>query len=128
MPLPKPIPTESNTEFLDRCMSHETMVSEYPRENQRYAVCNNLLKDKKETKKNEQKLAREWVRQLKIAEKNKKKLNELKIEEIKRIEPKLNNDVFKVFDLIYSINSKTSFGGTSFVNIKKMIRSYKKDL
>ena len=51
MPLPKPIPTESNTEFLDRCMSHETMVSEYPRENQRYAVCNNLLKDKKETKK-----------------------------------------------------------------------------
>ena len=63
-----------------------------------------------------------------LAEKNKKKLNELKIEEIKRIEPKLNNDVFKVFDLKYSINSKTSFGGTSFANIKKMIRSYKKDI
>jgi len=63
-----------------------------------------------------------------FAEKNKKKLNELKLEEIKKIEPKLNNDVFKVFDLKYSINSKTSFGGTSFVNIKKMIRSYKKDL
>ena len=60
------------------------------------------------------------------SEKNKKKLSELKIEEIKKIEPKLNNDVFKVFDLKYSINSKTSFGGTSFVNIKKMIRSYKK--
>ena len=63
-----------------------------------------------------------------FAEKNKKKLNELKLEEIKKIEPKLNNDIFKVFDLKYSINSKTSFGGTSFVNIKKMIRSYKKDL
>ena len=63
-----------------------------------------------------------------FAEKNKKKLYQLKIEEIKKIEPKLNNDVFKVFDLKYSINSKTSFGGTSFVNIKKMIRSYKKDL
>ena len=63
-----------------------------------------------------------------FAEKNKKKLNELKIEEIKKIEPKLNSDVFKVFDLKYSINSKTSFGGTSFANIKKMIRSYKKDL
>ncbi len=62
------------------------------------------------------------------SEKNKKKLSELKIEEIKKIEPKLNNDVFKVFDLKYSINSKTSFGGTSFANIKKMIRSYKKDL
>ncbi len=63
-----------------------------------------------------------------FAEKNKKKLNELRIEDIKKIEPKLNNDVFKVFDLKYSINSKTSFGGTSFANIKKMIRSYKKDL
>ena len=63
-----------------------------------------------------------------FCEKNKKKLNELKIEEIKKIEPKLNSNVFKVFDLKYSINSKTSFGGTSFVNIKKMIRSYKKDL
>ena len=63
-----------------------------------------------------------------FAEKNKKKLKELKIEEINKIEPKLNSDVFKVFDLKYSINSKSSFGGTSFVNIKKMIRSYKKDL
>ena len=63
-----------------------------------------------------------------FAEKNKKKLNELRIEEIKKIEPKLNNDIFKVFDLKYSINSKNSFGGTSFANIKKMISSYKKDL
>ena len=63
-----------------------------------------------------------------LAEKNKKKLNELKIEEIKKIEPKLNSNVFKVFELKYSINSKTSYGGTSFANIKKMIRSYKKDL
>lgn len=70
MPLPKPNPSESNTDFLDRCMSHETMIGEYPNEDQRYAVCNNLLKDKKQVKKNEQKLAREWVKQLKIAEKN----------------------------------------------------------
>ena len=38
----------------------------------------------------------------------------------------LNKDVLKVFDLKYSINSKASYGGTSFENIKKMIRSYKK--
>jgi len=63
-----------------------------------------------------------------FAEKNKKGLNELKLEEIQKIEPNLNSDVFKVFDLKYSINSKTSYGGTSFGNIKKMIRSYKKDL
>tara|TARA_Y100000590_G_scaffold270945_1_gene304239 strand:+ start:1814 stop:3202 length:1389 start_codon:yes stop_codon:yes gene_type:complete len=62
-----------------------------------------------------------------FAEKNKKKFTELTISEIKRIEPKLTEDVFKVFDLKYSINSKTSYGGTSFENIKKMIRSYKKN-
>jgi len=62
-----------------------------------------------------------------FAEKNKKKLTELKINEINRIEPKLNEDVFKILDLKNSINSKTSYGGTSFENIKKMIRSYKKN-
>ena len=62
-----------------------------------------------------------------FAEKNKKKFTELTISEIKRIEPKLTEDVFKVFDLKYSINSKTSYGGTSFENIKKMIRSYNKN-
>ena len=61
-----------------------------------------------------------------FAEKNKKKLSDLKIEEINKIEPKLNKDVLKIFDLKYSINSKTSYGGTSFGNIKKMILSYKK--
>ncbi len=60
------------------------------------------------------------------AEKKKKKLNELSIDELKRIEPKLTNDVLKVFDLKYSINSKKSYGGTSFDNIKKMIVKYRK--
>jgi len=62
-----------------------------------------------------------------FAEKNKKKFAELKMHEINRIEPKLNEDVYKIFDLKHSINSKTSYGGTSFENIKKMIRSYKKN-
>ena len=61
-----------------------------------------------------------------LAEKKKKKLNELSLEELKKIEPKLNNDVLKVFDLRNSINSKKSYGGTSFDNIKKMIMKYKK--
>ena len=61
-----------------------------------------------------------------LAEKKKKKLKELKIEELKKIEPKLTADVLKVFDLKYSINSKKSYGGTSFENIKKMIIKYKK--
>ena len=61
-----------------------------------------------------------------LAEKKKKKLNELSLEELKKIEPKLNYDVLKVFDLKNSINSKKSYGGTSFDNIKKMIMKYKK--
>ena len=62
-----------------------------------------------------------------FAEKNKKKLSELSIEEINRIEKKLTNDVLKVFDLKNSIRSKSSYGGTSFENIKKMIISYRKN-
>ncbi len=62
-----------------------------------------------------------------LAEKNKKNLSELTIEELKKIEPKLTSDVLKIFDLKTSINSKKSYGGTSFDNIKKMIMKYKKN-
>ena len=61
-----------------------------------------------------------------LAEKNKKNLNELTMKELNKIEPKLTNDVLKVFDLKNSVNSKKSYGGTSFDNIKKMILKYKK--
>jgi len=62
------------------------------------------------------------------AEKKKKKLNELSVEELKRVEPKLTKDVLKVFNLENSVNSKKSYGGTAFDNIKKMITKYKKEL
>tara|TARA_Y100001935_G_scaffold176161_1_gene145713 strand:+ start:1003 stop:2388 length:1386 start_codon:yes stop_codon:yes gene_type:complete len=61
-----------------------------------------------------------------FAEKNNKKLYELDLEALRKVEPKLTKDVLKIFDLNYSINSKKSFGGTSFDNIKKMILKYKK--
>ena len=61
-----------------------------------------------------------------FAERNKKSLNELTLIELKKIEPKLTDDVLKVFDIKNSVNSKKSFGGTSFDNVKKMIRKYKK--
>ena len=60
------------------------------------------------------------------AEKKKKNLSELTIEELTKIEPKLKNDVLKLFDLTNSVNSKKSYGGTSFDNIKKMILKYKR--
>ncbi len=61
-----------------------------------------------------------------LAEKSKKNLDQLNLEELKKIEPKLTNDVLKVFDIKNSVNSKKSYGGTSFENIKKMIIKYKK--
>jgi len=61
-------------------------------------------------------------------EKKKKKLQDLTLEELKKIVPRLTKDVLQVFNLKNSINSKKSYGGTSFDNIKKMIMKYKKQL
>ena len=63
-----------------------------------------------------------------LAEKNGRKLEELDINELKKIQPKLSEDALKVFNLKNSVNSKKSFGGTSFGNVRKMISKYKKKL
>ena len=60
------------------------------------------------------------------AEKKRKKLEDLNISDLKKIEPKLTKEIIEVFNLKKSVNSKKSFGGTSFGNIKKMILKYKK--
>jgi argininosuccinate lyase len=61
-----------------------------------------------------------------LAEKKKKDLNELTLDELRKVEKKLTSEVLKVFNLKNSVNSKKSYGGTSFDNIKKMIMKYKK--
>ena len=61
-----------------------------------------------------------------FAEKKNKQLNELTLNEFRKFEPKLTNDVFNVLNLEYSIKSKKSYGGTSFDNVKKMILKYKR--
>ncbi len=63
-----------------------------------------------------------------LAERSGRKLEELHINELKKIQPKLSEDVLKVFNLKNSVNSKKSFGGTSFGNVRKMISKYKKKL
>ena len=62
------------------------------------------------------------------AEKNKKKLNQLNFNEVKRFNNKLDRSVMRIFDVRNSVNSKTSYGGTSIKNIKKMISYLKRDL
>lgn len=39
MPIPTPTPTESSKDFLERCMSDEIMLNEYPDQSQRFAIC-----------------------------------------------------------------------------------------
>jgi hypothetical protein len=46
MPLPNPRPTETKKDFLRRCMMDETMISEFPDTDQRFAVCNTQYEDK----------------------------------------------------------------------------------
>ena len=62
------------------------------------------------------------------AEKMKKKLSQLSLKELQKLEPKLDSEVLKIFDLNHSVISKKSFGGTSFDNIKKMLTRYKKEI
>ena len=63
-----------------------------------------------------------------FAEKNKKMLSDLTLEEIKKIYKDLDKSVLKVFDVKNSMNLKTSFGGTSESNVKSMIKKYKKEI
>tara|TARA_B100000965_G_scaffold80888_1_gene64568 strand:+ start:3012 stop:4400 length:1389 start_codon:yes stop_codon:yes gene_type:complete len=62
------------------------------------------------------------------AEKNKKTLDNLSLDELKKFYKDLNYKVLKVLNVRNSVNSKNSFGGTSEKNIKKMIKKYKKEL
>ena len=62
------------------------------------------------------------------AEKNKKRFDQLNVEDIKKIEPRLKDEVLDLINLKNSIKSKKSYGGTAFENIKKMIKKYKKEI
>ena len=67
------------------------------------------------------------ARLVNYAEKKNKKLNELSFKEVKKMKNGLNKNVMKVFNVKNSVNLKTSYGGTSTKNIKKMISRLKKE-
>ena len=62
------------------------------------------------------------------AEKNNKSLDQLSLNELKRFYKNLDIKVLKIFNVRNSVNSKSSYGGTSENNIKKMIKKYKKEI
>ena len=63
-----------------------------------------------------------------FAEKNKKNLSDLSLEEVIKIYKDLDESVLRVFDVKNSMNMKKSYGGTSELNVKLMIKKYKKEL
>jgi len=46
MPLPTPKSKEDQKEFINRCVTDDTMLKEYPRKDQRLAVCYTQWKNK----------------------------------------------------------------------------------
>jgi HK97 family phage prohead protease len=50
MPLPKPNKGETKNKFMDRCMANPIMNEDYPDNDQRYAICQSLWKQKREVK------------------------------------------------------------------------------
>lgn len=46
MPLPKPKSGEKQKEFIRRCMGEPTMISEFPKTDQRFAVCQTQWEEK----------------------------------------------------------------------------------
>ena len=84
-----------------------------------------LVKDKKLSFREAYKISSKIVN---YAEKSKKNLDELTLDEIKKFHKDLNNNVLKIFNVKNSMNSKKSYGGTSERNIRNMIKKYKKEL
>ncbi len=62
------------------------------------------------------------------AEKKNKRLDELSLNEIGKFIKKSDANIPKIFDVVNSMNSKTSFGGTASRNIKKMLKKYRNEI
>jgi argininosuccinate lyase len=83
-----------------------------------------LVKEKKMTFRESYGISSQLVN---FAEKKGKTLNEISLDDLKKLYRNLDKSVLKVFDVKNSMNTKNSYGGTSANNVKKMIKKYKKD-
>ena len=61
-----------------------------------------------------------------LAEKEKKMLHQLHLDDFKKIEPKINKDVYDIILPEKSISNKKSYGGTSLKQVDKAIKRAKK--
>ena len=63
-----------------------------------------------------------------MAEKKKKILSELSLEEFRLVEPKISKDIFNYVSLENSVLSKNSYGGTNINQVIKAIKRAKKKI
>jgi argininosuccinate lyase len=63
---------------------------------------------------------------VKLAEERKCTLEEIPLEDMQAIEPKITEGIFGVLSVENSVKSRTSFGGTSPANVEKAIKEAKK--
>lgn len=61
-----------------------------------------------------------------FAEINKLRLEDLSLEELKKFDSNINNNIFKSLNIKNAVLSKTSYGGTSPSEVIKMIKKAKK--
>ena len=63
---------------------------------------------------------------VKLAENKKCDLADLPLKEMQKIEPKITKEIYQVLTVENSVKSRTSFGGTSPIVVKKAIADAKK--
>ncbi len=61
-----------------------------------------------------------------MAEKKKKRLSDLSLQDLKDVEPKITQDVFNYLSIESSVAKKKSYGGTSLAEVKRAIKRAKK--
>ncbi len=65
---------------------------------------------------------------VKIAEVKKCELQDLTLADMQSVEPKITADIYDILTIDSSVNSKTSFGGTAFKNVKGAIKLAEDDV
>jgi len=114
------------TEIINNLKPNKKRMIELAREGFTTAtdLADHLVQKKNMSFRNAYKLSAKLVN---YAEKKRKRLDQLTLKEMKNFRSDLDYNVLKVLDVKNSVNMKTSYGGTSSKNIKRMIAKYKKE-
>ena len=88
-------------------------------------LADNMVKNLKITFRESYKITSKIVN---LAEKLNLSLEDLNLDQVRGIDRRIDNEILDKANIKNSVNSKKSYGGTSFENIKKMINKLKKEI